>query len=57
MVKELRSEVGKLQLSFESPAAYQVRVPQKVLEAFDVESIHRVLCNRADVRHARKVKL
>lgn len=27
-------------LSFESPAAYQVRVPQKLLEAFGVESIH-----------------
>lgn len=33
-------------LSFEIPTAYQVRVPQKVLEAFGVESIHRVLCNR-----------
>lgn len=35
-------------LSFESPAAYQVRVPQKVLEAFGVECIHCVLSDRAE---------
>lgn len=32
-------------LSLGGPAAYQVRVPQKLLEAFGVESIHRVLYN------------
>lgn len=33
---------------FESPAAYQVRVPQKVLEAFGVERIHCVLSDREE---------
>lgn len=45
-VKELALACGQTAvLSFESPTAYQVRVPQKLLEAFGVESIHRVLRN------------
>lgn len=32
-------------VSFERRAAYQVGVPQQLLEASGVESIHGVLCN------------
>lgn len=46
-VKELGFAGGQTAiLSVERPAAYQVRVPQEVLEAFGVEGIHRVLWDR-----------